>query len=494
MRFCPPPRMADPSPRVQAPCRIAEPRLETCYHTFMHAGLLVSIRTLRAIVLVSMTLACFAAAEADSRAATPNGDSFRFRCAAGESFPLLAKTGAWNWCQDPKAISIDAPEPRTYAGWVDGAGNVVATCYEHASGNQTTQVLHDSLEVDDHDNPAFLVWPDGRLSTFYTPHGGARRSAAEPAMYVKTTAFPNEFTYWLPEHRLQTNTEGSWGWTYPNVCWLADEGPCGRAYLFWRGGSGGPAVSYSIDGDDWSQALPLLAGAGTRPYLKAASDDVDTIHLALTDGHPRGEPHNCIYYVCYEAGSFFRADGTPVRRLDQLPMAVTELDLVYDAAKEGAPAWIWDIAQDAEGYPVIAFTTFPSPQDHRYQYAVWNGTEWIRSEICPAGSWVVAVDDSLPDAREELWYSGGIALDHSDPRVVYLSRPVAGIYEIERWTTCDSGSTWIAEPVTCGSALDNTRPCVPRGHLLGGPDVLWLSGEYRHYREFETSVRMRILE
>lgn len=261
-------------------------------------------------------------------AKSPGGSELSSR--PGENFPVLAECGAWNWCQDPKAVTVAVPTPRTYTGWVDEAGSIVAACYYHLDGSLTTHVLHDSLEVDDHDNPAFLVWPDGRLTAFYTPHGGVRISPKDPAMFCKTMAFPGEITRWTSERTIPANTSGSWGWTYPNVCWLSDEGDCGRAYLFWRGGNGAPTMSYSEDGVDWSRAVSLLKGAGVRPYMKTAANGVDAIHLVFTDGHPRGEPANSIHYVCYQAGSFFRADGTHVCHVDQLPMTPSDIDLVYD--------------------------------------------------------------------------------------------------------------------------------------------------------------------
>ncbi len=71
--------------------------------------------------------------------------------------------------------------------------------------------------------------------------------------------------------------------------------------------------------------------------------------------------------------------------------------------------------------------------------------------------------------------------------------PVDGVFEIERWVTPDGGRTWTSEPVTCGSEKDNTRPCVPRGHGPGGPDVIWMYGDCIHYRDHEASMRMRVV-
>jgi hypothetical protein len=175
--------------------------------------------------------------------------------------------------------------------------------------------------------------------------------------------------------------------------------------------------------------------------------------------------------------------------MEDLPLAFEEVDLVYDAADAGARAWLWDLAFDSSGNPVIAYATFPTEEDHRYRYARWDGTAWIDTELTPAGSW-------FPTGGERRRYfdpycSGGIALDHSDPSVVYLSRPVGGVFEIERWTTPDGGRSWSSEAVTSGSASNNVRPLVPLGRAAGGPGLIWMNGPYTDYKRHSTSLRMK---
>ena len=84
-----------------------------------------------------------------------------------------------------------------------------------------------------------------------------------------------------------------------------------------------------------------------------------------------------------------------------------------------------------------------------------------------------------------------MALDHADPSIVYVSRPVDGVFEIERWTTPDGGASWVSEAVTSGSANDNVRPVVPLGHAPGGPGLVWMNGSYVDYANYSTSLRMK---
>ena len=94
--------------------------------------------------------------------------------------------------------------------------------------------------------------------------------------------------------------------------------------------------------------------------------------------------------------------------------------------------------------------------------------------------------------EREPHYSGGVVLDHEDVDVVYLSRQVDGVFEVERWRTTDFGKTWSSTAVTEHSAHDNVRPFVVRNHSSSGPTVLWmcLDGDYVHYTNYRTSLRM----
>ncbi len=448
-------------------------------------------RPTSAAAAAATTLAAFTLLLAGASGAEPPGAA---DCHAGSTFTTLADTGAWNWCQDPKAVTHVGEHRRTYSGWVSGDGSVVAAQYDHESGELITTVLHERLERDDHDNPAFLFLHDGRITAFYSPHGGLSSPKAVQGIRMRTTRFPEHIDYWTEPVMLEVNTGGRWGWTYPNVVPLADEGECGRVYLFWRGGDGRPTVSYSDDeGATWAAAANLIWSEGVRPYLKVVGDGYGRIHLAFTDGHPRYDPTNSLYYCFYERGAFYRADGTLIKDFDDIPVQPHEADRVYDARQDSVRAWVWDIALDPYDRPIIAYTNFPDVTDHRYRYARWNGGSWDDHEICSAGGWTVDADPEKHSVRQELWYSGGIALDHTDPSVVYLSRPVDGVFEIERWQTGDGGATWTHEPVTCSSENHNIRPVVPRDHTPDGPDVLWLHGDYIHYTDYETSVRMRVL-
>jgi hypothetical protein len=84
---------------------------------------------------------------------------------------------------------------------------------------------------------------------------------------------------------------------------------------------------------------------------------------------------------------------------------------------------------------------------------------------------------SISPGTIEYEYSGGIALDHDDPSIVYLSRQVHGGWEIERWSTPNGGSSWSRTTVVPADGTDNVRPVVPRGEAGSQVGLLWLRGD-----------------
>jgi len=401
---------------------------------------------------------------------------------APSAFRGMTKDGAWCWFSDPRAVFYEGRFRRTYAGWVASDGSVVVGSYDHGTRIVEKAVIHEKLEIDDHDAPSLLFLPDGRLAAFYTLHSGKD-------MFLRVSEKPEDITAWGPRRRLPIEAD-DFGLTYTNPVRLSAEK--GRIYLFWRGKGFKPQFSTTDDnGETWAAPRLLITSAGARPYVKIASNDRDTIHFAFTDGHPRNEPENSIYYLAYRSGRFMTADGTLVADAGGLPVECRRADIVYDGRKTGVRAWVWDTAADSEGRPVIVYTRLPSETDHRYHYARWDGRAWRDTELCPAGRWFPKTPEGKTEPEPH--YSGGIALDHDDPSVVYLSRPVNGIFEIERWRTADGGATWASVSLTSGSEKDNVRPDVVRGHPPDGPAVLWMSNRrYIHYTKFDAALWMDV--
>jgi len=393
----------------------------------------------------------------------------------------LTPDGAWCWFQDPRAVYIEGARKRTYAGWITRSGQLRLGAYDHETGEIETVTIREDWDIDDHNVNSFLVLPDNRLMIFYARHN-------KRGLYCRTATAPESITEWEDEV-VVTDTDRI---TYSHPCYLAAEK---KIYVFFRGPTWKPTFCVSTDGKNWSGQRILIqnpehAGQDVRPYTKVTTDGVSQIFITFTDGHPRNEPFNSVYFVRYADGQWTRADGSVVAAADALPIAPAACDLVYDARPTAARAWVHDIAIDRDGHPVIAYTRHPSETDHRYHYARWDGRAWLDSEITPAGRWFPQTPEGK--GEPEPHYSGGMSINAADTAEIFLSRQHGDVFEIEKWTTPDGGATWEARPITTDSTVLNVRPVVPRGWTAEADHVLWMAGSYRHYTDFATGIRMLV--
>jgi hypothetical protein len=400
---------------------------------------------------------------------------------AGKDYPALTGDGAWCWVGDPRAVYHEGEHRRTYVGWVNAQGDIRVAAYDHETGEVATETVRKELQRDDHASPALFVLPDGRLMVFYSGHGGRW-------MICRTTFYPEDIGWWGDEVAVAPFTTDWRGHTYPTP--VRPSGEDRPISMFWRGPGFDIVRSESDGGQSWTEAVPFFENGEDRPYTKLAPDDDGAIHFALTDGNPGDIESNSIYYLRLAGGELTRADGTPVAGIDELPLRPSDCEIIFDSVREGLSAWIWDIAVDADGRPVIVYVVFAAEDDHRYRYARWDGTSWNDHEITPAGGWFPTVRRG--SQRFTTHYSGGLALDHSRPSVVYLSREIGGVFEIERWVTSDRGATWTSRAITANSEKNNVRPFVPRGGAPDGPRVIWMHGDYVDWKDYATSLRMMI--
>jgi rhamnogalacturonyl hydrolase YesR len=408
-------------------------------------------------------------------------------------YETLSEDGAWCWFSDPRSVYIEGKIKQIITGYVSKSGSIVVSSLNTITGNKTEVVLHKDFEKDDHATPSFLILPDKKIMVFYSQHGGK-----ESKIYYTTTRKPEDISEWEETKNITENTPGESGFTYTNPVMLSAEK--NRIYLFWRGGNYQPGFAYSDDlGKTWSKAATLIQSSTLslkRPYIKIATNNIDEIHFAFTDGHPRNEPLNSIYYMKYKKGSFYKADGKRIGSMKNLPIKHESADIVYNAAENfrktgnGVRAWIWDIAIDKKGMPVLAYTQLPEETSHKYYYARFNGKEWDNDYITAAGKCFPRIDLTKSERDPEPHYSGGIALDHSNPSIVYLSKPSKDIFEIEKWTTPDEGKTWSNQAVTSNSLKDNVRPYVISNASADiTPNVLWMYGDYKHYTDYATIIK-----
>lgn len=397
------------------------------------------------------------------------------------SLVQLNDSGAWSWFMDERAIVVDG---KLIVGSVRSLGDFNATegqpdwgnieiaVYDLASGRTERTVLHRHFEQDDHDAPAFLALPDGRILAVYTKH------AVERKVYYRFSQ-PGDPLAWSDAQVFETPGKhkefAGDNVTYSNLFRLPD----GRIYNFFRGISHDP--NYMVSDDDsktWTYGGHWLRGkGGYSPYLKYAFDNQRTIHFIATEDHPRNYD-NSIYYGFLRDGEIHGSDGQVLAKLSasrEPTLAAWDLTKVFQGDADNV-AWTVDIELDDHNRPTIAFSVqkdgrgLPPKQggmDLRYYYGRWDGHAWHVHEMAHAGTRLYPYEDD---------YSGLVALDPQHPDTVFISTnadPLTGLplasaadgrrhYELFRGETADGGAHWRWQPITANSTVDNLRPLVPK--------------------------------
>lgn len=406
-----------------------------------------------------------------------------------EDYSFITNNGAWCWFSDPRAIYIDN---KIVGGFVDKEGSIWAFSYDPANQEKLQYKLYDKLDYDDHANPSIMRLPDKRLVMFFSAHGGTLNSP----IYYSISKKPADITSWGEIQSINPKMEGDLGVCYSNPVMLSEEN--NRTYVFFRGRNFKPTFVTTNDFKEWSDPTTFVVndkgyGVSGRPYMKVATNNKDKIFFAFTDAHPRDRATNSIYFMVYKKGKLYGADGRVIS--DDIHKAISPCmtDKVYDGSKTFDKAWIWDVAYDKDENPVLVYARFEEEDGrHSYWYARWNGKKWENHLVTDAVTWFMRNNYNYKGKIErENNYSGGIYLDHNNPDVLYTSRPINGIFEIEKWTFVGGKNKWKKESVTKQSERDNVRPFVIRNYPEGYPNLLWMYNyKYPGFKSYDCAIRV----
>ncbi|MEM6720715.1 MAG: BNR-4 repeat-containing protein [Bacteroidota bacterium] len=406
---------------------------------------------------------------------------------SSEDFQSMTFNGAWCWFSDPRAVYFEGKHKRTYAGWIDNYGDIHIGYYDHTTKQIASTIIYDNLEIDDHDNPTILFDKQGRLLVFFNTH-----LQDERPLLMRISTNPEDIENWEPLQELYLNNEDKYRkarilkHTYTNPVKLSQEEE--RIYIFWRGADLKPSYSVSDDnGETWSEGEILFVPEESEelkaPYTKVYSDGVSKIHFTFTNGHPTKEAKNGLYYMYYENGAFYKANGQKIKEVSQLPVYQSEVDVIFES--DTVKSWNWDIAQDAKGNPIVTYAKFPDKKTHVYSYATFHKNQWQSYDLIDAGGWFPKTRKGTKEPEPH--YAGGIVIDHETPNTVYLSVKRDSVFEIEQWTTKNYGKSWKVQKITENSTKDNVRPFAVRGAKKDNPlQVLWLQNTNYIYYAYDT--------
>jgi rhamnogalacturonyl hydrolase YesR len=399
---------------------------------------------------------------------------------------VVAEQGAWCWFADPRALHYEDAGKKidmTYIGYIDTLGNIKATQHNFLTGRTDEVVIRSEFQPDDHNNPTFLILPDGRVMIFYTRH------TTEPRFYYRISRTRGDITD-LGEEKTITVTNNT---TYPSPFILSNDPD--HIYLCWRGINWHPTIGRLTMPDrhdntsfDWGPKQ-IIQSTGGRPYANYYSNGKDRIWLTYTTGHPDNEYPNWVYFsgiaIPKKKGSgitlrdvtdnvLATVDDGP-HRVDRKDYAGAHPAVVVDSASNSR-GWIWDVTEDKDHKPVIAMVRInKNKSSHDYYYVKWTGKEWRKTFLTNAGGHFHKTPTT------ERCYSGGMAIDDASPAMVYCSVPVTGmsgkVYELVKYKL-DASGNFTTDTITRNSPKNNVRPYMISNAKDSPLRLLWMRGDY----------------
>lgn len=402
--------------------------------------------------------------------------------------------GAWVWFTDERAIVdtatnqiiVTSVADQSGTGGLSRNGDIEIASYNFETESITRQTLANSLEANDHAQPAIYRRTDGRYAVAYSRHNDTSGSR-----FIVSTN-PGDITSWSSVSFVNSGSPA----TYLNLHYLPnDNNGVGRLYNFVRSENFDPNVHISNDeGTTWSYAGKLVTegSSSQRPYARYASDG-EKIHVSVTEHHPRNL-QNSIYHGYMQDGALYNTAGSIVDAniFDANGVSTTNLTQVFENGTSFGGtvmnrAWTVDNAIASDGAPVTVFQVRAndSDADHRFIYGKWNGSGWQLNELAKAGSYLYQAEND---------YTGLVAIDPNDANRVYISSTVdprddktTDHYEIYEGVTADDGVSWDWSAITENSTMDNIRPIVPEWDDENTA-VLWLRGEYTTFIDYDLDV------
>ncbi len=406
------------------------------------------------------------------------------------------KDGGWCWYQDPRSIISNG---KLLIGGLSGqSGDVRLGVYDLKSEKaDSTIVLHEKLQKDDHNTPALYQRPDKSVLAVWAKHG------REKTHYYNIST-SNSYINWGETKQFQHDYDYKNGVTYMNLYYLKNEG---KLYNFFRSGATyNPSFITSNDhGETWGNSTHFIANdikGYQRPYARYFQVDENTIGISYTDGHPRQYGNN-LFYAEYTNGAFYKADGTKIKNVVDGPLRTSEGEKLFQGSdsykklliNESVPnsAWTCAMATDKNNNPHVGYSLYLNDNDLRYRIVSWDGEKWHDREIAYAGKCLYKVESS---------YTGLMAFDPENPTKVYISTDVdpstgkdlGDVHEIYEATIniTDDINTIKWKAITKNSNYRNIRPIVVANE--GYKVLLWLNGPWDDFTNYASDVQGIILE
>lgn len=412
--------------------------------------------------------------------------------------------GAWSWFSCPESNYHNG-----YTYWypVTQYGEVLV-CWRRHSDGATGRELLETLTlgtgsgIDDHNNGAGLVLPDGKLLVFYSDHNGTVLKCRR-----QTTA--GDPSAW--DAAVSINGTDNTSYVLPIL--LAD----GRIVLHYRNTTDGYKRYYQVSnnsGATWGPKTAIFQSPDNatrestidRPYMHCvASRDGTKIWYLVSDGNPpevtspiTGEFVNSLRVCYYDTtdGLMHQPTGAPLLGGSFASPPAGGFDtaaieaVFYADGTASNTYWNWDIQITEDDQPCITglhYIGFPNAWSQaNVVFARFDGAAWIKRELTDV---LDGFSEPIANTAVQPFYHGGARLCPNNPdAVMYISWPSADggplAQDIWRVESVDRGSTWHATRrlnTLRGGERRCIRPVVPTNHQPE-LEVLWMEGWYKAFQ------------
>lgn len=353
----------------------------------------------------------------------------------------------------------------TYIGYMDPAGNVRVASYNHSTrAVAISPAIVSGLNSNWHLAPSVLVRSSDHKLVIAVP--------AVSAFYIAVSTNAEDVSAWGTATNINSSLGGA-TYIFANLFQLSSES--GKIYLCYatQGTTYECCYSTSTDGGStWaSQTQVYSTGDTNHPEFAFSSDMNSRIDFLVADGQASADSNASLYHFYYTGGSFFKSSGASVTGTK--PYAPSGVTKIYDGATNGLVRSPCTIITNS-GNPAAtwaAYNSAGSGSNENYWYGSCSGGTWTVNKIDDAGAVI-----EVPGAGE-----GDAGNDPLDPSVVYVSRKVLGRWQMFKYQTANSGSTWTSTQLTFDTSDPNlggdVKPIYPI-NAVASLRCLWLSGPY----------------
>lgn len=387
------------------------------------------------------------------------------------------------WFTTSHAV-YNAAADKTWVGVVTSTGSgTTSSVIEIDNSTLATSVTNVGTQyrMDDHNEPAILILPDGKLLTASTYHG---YSSDKTITFRRSTNAYSATTWDSPVEFTANDLT-----TYANLYQSTN----GSIFCFFREGGNWSYVKSTDNGVSWGTVVRFIDRAtSVQIYARFAQSksNANIIQILNTTGHPQNEQGVDCYGMYFDCSTekFYQLNGTEITATK--PFA-TNSGTVIMTSTYPDNLWIEDVTTDSSGNPRYLLTFYPSGDTNTWMTKDVYYADWSGSAINAPYKLYTSSSTKLVGGTTQQAYPALSAFAY-DQNTIFASIETAGICEIFKYVYDTDNEVWNSTQITYGSTVDQWRP-VSVMKSGKGLSVFWLNkASYTTYSSYSQTLKSLI--